>query len=118
MPTDEPLKFQDTREREEWLRACLACATSPAPVRTADGSQVFADDFADDIIEHLRARDGGALRATRSALLELADEYKLSTEDVLEVILDNAFDDDRVYSAIIEDLKERGVGIARQEVPS
>ena len=117
-PTDEPLKFQDTREREEWLRACLACATSPVPVRTADGSQVFADDFADHVIEHLRARDGGALRATRSTHLELADEHKLTADEVLEVILDAAFDDDRLYTAIIEGLKARGVAIAPPEPPA
>ncbi|MCA9694393.1 MAG: hypothetical protein KC636_32755 [Myxococcales bacterium] len=57
-------------------------------------------------------------RVTHEVLTELAAEYGLSTDDVLEVILDAAFDDDRVYAAIIEDLRERGVGIARQEVPS
>ena len=56
MPTDEPLKFQDTREREEWLRAYLAIVTSPNPVLRADGSRFFADEFADHALRHLRKR--------------------------------------------------------------
>ena len=111
----EPLKFQDTREREEWLRAYLAIVTSPNPVLREDGTRFFACGFADHALGHLRQR---ALRGTHNAPLELADEHRLTADEVLDVILDAAFDDDRLYTAIIEGLKARGVAIAPPEPPA
>ena len=92
----EPLKFQDTREREEWLRAYLAIVTSPNPVLRSEGSRFFADEFADHALRHLRKRaapDTLNVRIANEATHETESSADLTAGEVLDVILDAAFDD-------------------------